>query len=129
VLYRSPGCLAELPALFLWDGSDAEWARKFHETFRGVRDRDAGPGRMDDAREILHEMRLVKDEEEIRFLRPAAPHAPAPTSWRCSRRWTAIAMPTARAAWHIRRSWAPAPTASSSTGTRTIAGSKRATSC
>jgi len=72
VSYRFSGWLSEVSALSLWDGNDAEWARKFQETFRGVRDRDAGPGRIDDAREILHEMRLVKDGEEIRFLRRAA---------------------------------------------------------
>ncbi len=72
VSYRFSGYLSEAQALFLWDGNDEEWARKFQETYRGVRNRDAGPGLAADAREILHEMRLVKDEEEIRFLRRAA---------------------------------------------------------
>jgi len=72
VSYRFGGYLSEAQALFLWDGNDAEWARAFAETSRSVRNRDAGPGQQSDAREILHEMRLVKDEEEIRFLRRAA---------------------------------------------------------
>jgi Xaa-Pro aminopeptidase len=72
VSYRFSGYLADAQSLYLWDGNDAVWAEKFHETYRSVRDRDAGPAPVIDAREILHEMRMVKDEEEIRFLRRAA---------------------------------------------------------
>jgi Xaa-Pro aminopeptidase len=72
VSYRFNGYLAEADALYLWGGDDVEWERKFRETYGGVRQRDHGPAAVSDAREIVHEMRLVKDEEEIRLLRRAA---------------------------------------------------------
>jgi Xaa-Pro aminopeptidase len=72
VTYRFSGYLAESERLYLSDGDDAAWAAKFQKTYRDVRDRDFGPGIVGDAAEILHEMRLVKDEEDLRFLRRAA---------------------------------------------------------
>ncbi len=72
VSYRFSGYLAEAERLYLWDGNDGAWAEKFRKTYQGVRDRDAGPAEAVDARDVIHEMRVVKDEEEIRFLRRAA---------------------------------------------------------
>ena len=72
VSYRFSGYLADGERLYLSDGDDADWAAKFRKIYRDVRDRDAGPGTVGDAGEILHEMRLVKDEEDLRFLRRAA---------------------------------------------------------
>ena len=72
VSYRFGGWLAEADRLYLWDGNDESWAERFAKTWRSVRDRDAGPTVVEDPRGILHEMRLVKDEEEIAFLRRAA---------------------------------------------------------
>jgi Xaa-Pro aminopeptidase len=72
VSYRFSGYLGEAANLYLGDGNDASWAEKFRNTLRGVRDRDSGPAAVIDAGELLHEMRLIKDEEEIRFLRRAA---------------------------------------------------------
>ncbi|MGE5275797.1 MAG: aminopeptidase P N-terminal domain-containing protein [Acidobacteriota bacterium] len=72
VTYRFSGYLAEAERLELSDGNDRAWAEKFRAAYRSVRDRDAGPAAVADAGEILHGMRLVKDEEEIRMLRRAA---------------------------------------------------------
>ena len=72
VTYRFSGYLAESERLYLSDGDDAVWAARFQKTYRDVRDRDFGPGIVGDAGEILHEMRLVKDDEDLRFLRRAA---------------------------------------------------------
>jgi len=72
VTYRFSGWLADSDRLYVWDGDDAAWAERFGKALRSVRDRDAGPAAVEDARGILHEMRLVKDEEEIQFLRRAS---------------------------------------------------------
>jgi Xaa-Pro aminopeptidase len=72
VSYRFSGYLADCERLYLSDGDDADWAARFRKIYRDARDRDAGPGTVGDAGEILHEMRLVKDEEDLRFLRRAA---------------------------------------------------------
>lgn len=72
VSYRFSGYLAEAERLYTFDGDDGAWAEKFHNTYRSVRDRDEGPAASVDVRDLVHEMRLVKDEEEIRFLRRAA---------------------------------------------------------
>jgi Xaa-Pro aminopeptidase len=72
VSYRFTGWLAEADRLYLWDGNDVSWAERFDKTWRAVRDRDAGPEAVFDPRALLHEMRLVKDDEEIAFLRRAA---------------------------------------------------------
>ena len=70
--YRSSGLLAEAQTLYLLDGDDEEWLAKFRESFDPMASRRSGPSTMVDAREILHEMRLIKDEEDIRFLRRVA---------------------------------------------------------
>ncbi len=72
VSYRFSGWLSDTQTLFLWDGGDAVWDEKFQKIYGDVRARDAGPATSVDARDRIHEMRLVKDEEEIRFLRRAA---------------------------------------------------------
>jgi Xaa-Pro aminopeptidase len=70
--YRSSGYLAEAQTLYLLDGDDEEWLAKFRENFDPMASRRSGPATVVDARQILHEMRLIKDEEDIRFLRRAA---------------------------------------------------------
>ncbi len=69
---RFSGYLAEAPNLSLSDGDDSEWAERFRGILEELRARDAGPPAVADARAPIHEMRVVKDEEEIRFLRRAA---------------------------------------------------------
>jgi Xaa-Pro aminopeptidase len=66
------GHLAGVQKVYLSDGGDSAWAQKFRETLDGMRARDAGPATMVDARELLHELRLVKDADEIALLRRAA---------------------------------------------------------
>jgi Xaa-Pro aminopeptidase len=66
------GYLAGAERLYLADGGDTEWAERFRASRERMRARDMGPATLVDAREIVNEMRLVKDAEEIRFLRRAA---------------------------------------------------------
>jgi Xaa-Pro aminopeptidase len=66
------GYLAGVERLYLDDGTDAEWAGKLRTTLEAMRAREAGPATTVDARELVHQMRVVKDEEEIRLLRRAA---------------------------------------------------------
>lgn len=66
------GHLAGVQKVYLSDGGDSAWAQRFRETLDGMRARDAGPATMVDARELLHELRLVKDADEIALLRRAA---------------------------------------------------------
>jgi Xaa-Pro aminopeptidase len=66
------GYLASAQRLYLSDGGDEEWARKFHAELAAMRRRDAGPATLIDARESIHELRLVKDADEIALMRRAA---------------------------------------------------------
>lgn len=66
------GYLAGIERLYLSDGGDAAWAEKLRSTVEAMRSRDVGPATTVDAREPLHEMRLVKDSDEIALLRRAA---------------------------------------------------------
>jgi Xaa-Pro aminopeptidase len=70
---RTPsGYLAGVETLYLLDGGDPEWADRFRTSRDRMRGRDIGPATLVDAREIVNEMRLIKDAEEIRFLKRAA---------------------------------------------------------
>ena len=67
------GYLAGVEVLYLSDGSDTEWLAKFRADFDPLSpERRVGPGTMVDARSIIHEMRLVKDAEDLRYIRRAA---------------------------------------------------------
>ncbi len=66
------GLLAGAERLYLADGGDTEWADRFRASWERLRSRDMGPATLTDVREIVNEMRLVKDAEEIRFLKRAA---------------------------------------------------------
>ena len=66
------GLLAGAERLYIADGGDMDWAEKFRASWERLRSRDMGPATVTDAREIVNEMRLVKDAEEIRFLKRAA---------------------------------------------------------
>lgn len=65
------GYLAEVEKIYLSEGGDASWSEEFRKRIETMRARDAGPATIVDARELLHEMRVVKDEEELKFLRRA----------------------------------------------------------
>jgi Xaa-Pro aminopeptidase len=69
---QTGGYLAGIEKLYLSDGGDAEWAAKFRADFDPLKAENGGPSALIDARSILHEMRLVKDAEDLRFLRRAA---------------------------------------------------------
>jgi Xaa-Pro aminopeptidase len=66
------GYLAGAAKIYLLDGGDAAWAQKFRDAMENFRANGAGPATTVDAREILHELRLVKDADEIALLKRAA---------------------------------------------------------
>ena len=67
------GYLAGIEDLYLYDGGDEEWSVKFRAEFDPLKsERGSSLSTLVDARSIIHEMRLIKDEEELRFLRRAA---------------------------------------------------------
>jgi Xaa-Pro aminopeptidase len=57
--------------LYLADGGDEEWSRQVRDALSEMRAREAGPSTVVDAREVLHEMRVVKDADEIALIRRA----------------------------------------------------------
>ena len=63
--------LSGVERIYLSDGGDAEWAEKFRAAWERMRSRDMGAATLVDAREIVNEMRLVKDADEIRFVKRA----------------------------------------------------------
>jgi Xaa-Pro aminopeptidase len=58
--------------VYLADAGDAAWADKVRGAMDPMRARDSGPSTVVDARELIHEMRLVKDADEIIALRRAS---------------------------------------------------------
>jgi len=70
--YKTSGYLVGMDKLYLSDGRDETWAAQFDKNYQQMRSRDEGPSTIVDARGLIHEMRLVKDAEELRFLRRAA---------------------------------------------------------
>jgi Xaa-Pro aminopeptidase len=67
------GYLNGVEALYLSDGSDTEWLAKFREDFDPLKPgRRGGPATVIDARSLIHEMRVIKDAEDLRFIRRAA---------------------------------------------------------
>ena len=66
------GIFDGVETIYLEDGGDAVWAERLRDFVAAMRARDAGPPATMDARELLHEMRLVKDADEIALLRRAA---------------------------------------------------------
>jgi Xaa-Pro aminopeptidase len=66
------GFLAEVDRIYLCEGGDSAWGEKFRAEVEQMRQHDAGPATVVDAREIVHELRLVKDPDEIAILRQAA---------------------------------------------------------
>jgi Xaa-Pro aminopeptidase len=69
---KDSGYLAGAERVYLQDGGDTEWAERFRASWERMRGRDLGPAALVDARELVNEMRVVKDAEEIRFLKRAA---------------------------------------------------------
>jgi Xaa-Pro aminopeptidase len=57
--------------VYLSDGGDAAWAETVHGRIAGMRSREVGPSTVVDARELIHEMRVVKDADEIALIRRA----------------------------------------------------------
>ncbi len=70
--YKSSGYLIGPEKLYLSDGRDTAWAAAFDKEYQQLRSHDEGPAAIVDARGLIHEMRLVKDAEDLRFLRRAA---------------------------------------------------------
>jgi Xaa-Pro aminopeptidase len=66
------GYLGPAERIYLSDGGDAAWVGKLRDTLEMVRAHDAGPSITVDARDLLHELRLVKDADEIALLKRAS---------------------------------------------------------
>jgi Xaa-Pro aminopeptidase len=65
------GYLSGVEKVYLSDGGDAAWAETLRNRIAAMRARDAGPSTVVDAREAIHEMRVVKDADEIALIRRA----------------------------------------------------------
>ena len=65
------GYLAGVEKVYLSDGGDEEWANRLRAAIASMRAREAGPSTLVDAGEVIHEMRLVKDADEISLIRRA----------------------------------------------------------
>ena len=70
--YKTSGYLIGPEKLYLSDGRDTSWAAAFDKNYQQMRSHDEGPAAIVDARGLIHEMRLVKDAEDLKFLRRAA---------------------------------------------------------
>jgi Xaa-Pro aminopeptidase len=70
--YKATGYLAGVERLYLSDGGDEAWAARFRDDFDPLKSRRQGPSTLVDAGAVIDEMRLIKDEEDLRFLRRAA---------------------------------------------------------
>ncbi|HTR04666.1 MAG TPA: aminopeptidase P N-terminal domain-containing protein [Thermoanaerobaculia bacterium] len=70
--YKTSGYLIGAEKLYLSDGHDEGWMSTFDKSYQQLRAHDEGPASIVDARGIIHEMRLIKDAEELRFMRRAA---------------------------------------------------------
>jgi Xaa-Pro aminopeptidase len=71
---RTPaGYLAGVKTLVVLNGNDDDWWAKEREHLDPLNmERGMGPGQLTDARKIIHEMRLIKDAEDLRMMRRAA---------------------------------------------------------
>ena len=65
------GYLVGVEKIYLSDAGDEGWSREFRAAIESMRSREAGPATVVDAREIVHEMRVVKDSHEQALLRRA----------------------------------------------------------
>lgn len=69
---RLGGYLAPAETLYLSDGGDSKWSERLQESLEKLREHEAGPATTVDARVMIHELRLVKDADEIVLMRRAA---------------------------------------------------------
>jgi Xaa-Pro aminopeptidase len=65
------GYLASVERIYLSDAGDTAWSEKFREAIESMRARDTGPATVEDARRLVHELRVVKDRDEIALIRRA----------------------------------------------------------
>ena len=65
------GYLAGVEKVYLSNGGDEEWANGLRAAIAPMRARETGPSTFVDAGEVVHEMRLVKDADEVALIRRA----------------------------------------------------------
>ena len=65
------GYLSGVEKIYLADGGDEEWAARLRASIASMRAREVGPSTLVNAGEVLHELRLVKDADEIALIRRA----------------------------------------------------------
>jgi len=71
--YQPGGYLAGTKTLVVLAADDDEWWGRQRARLDPLHmERGFGPGMLTDARKLIHEMRLIKDAEDLRFLRRAA---------------------------------------------------------
>ncbi|HYK43056.1 MAG TPA: aminopeptidase P N-terminal domain-containing protein [Thermoanaerobaculia bacterium] len=66
------GYLVPAERLYVEDGGDSDWAEKIRAGVERLRGAELGPSTTVDARSILHELRLVKDSDELALMRRSA---------------------------------------------------------
>jgi Xaa-Pro aminopeptidase len=57
--------------VYLSDGGDVAWAETLRNRIAAITSRDSRPATVVDARDLIHEMRVVKDSDEIALIRRA----------------------------------------------------------
>ncbi|HZI67408.1 MAG TPA: aminopeptidase P N-terminal domain-containing protein [Thermoanaerobaculia bacterium] len=65
------GFLTGVDEVYLSDAGDEDWSKDLRAAITAMRAREEGPATLVDARYLLHEMRLVKDADEIALIRRA----------------------------------------------------------
>jgi len=71
--YTPGGYLAGVKTLVVLSADDDEWWSKERDRLDPLHaERGFGPGMLTDARKLIHEMRLIKDAEDLRMMRRAA---------------------------------------------------------
>jgi Xaa-Pro aminopeptidase len=70
--YQMSGYLSGVERIYLSDGGDGEWAARFRTELEPLKAGGLGPSTLVDAGAVIHEMRLIKDPEDLEFMRRAA---------------------------------------------------------
>jgi Xaa-Pro aminopeptidase len=71
--YKPGGYLAGVKTIVVLSGDDDDWWSTERDRLDPLHmERGFGPGMLTDARKLIHEMRLIKDAEDLRMMRRAA---------------------------------------------------------
>jgi Xaa-Pro aminopeptidase len=70
--HQLSGYFAGVERMYFSDGGDEEWAARFRAEFDLLKSAGVGPSTQVDAGAVIYEMRLIKDPEDLKFMRRAA---------------------------------------------------------